>query len=90
MNTDRTTKLLLFCIALALWGLLMRPAFTPMPVKAEGSSSGQLVVVGEGQNARVFLLDAGNRVYRFSSNDLSVQAHAVFDVTKETYVNHTP
>jgi hypothetical protein len=34
---DRTTKLLLFCIALALWGLLMRPTFTPMPVKAEGS-----------------------------------------------------
>jgi hypothetical protein len=49
MTTDRTTKLLLFCIALALWGLLMRPTFTPMPVKAEGSSSGQLVVVGEGQ-----------------------------------------
>jgi hypothetical protein len=88
--TDRTTKLLLISIALALWGLLLCPAFTPIPARAAGSDGGQLVVVGAGQNARVFLLDAGNRVYRFSSNDLSVQARAVFDPAKETYVNHTP
>jgi len=90
MMTDRTTKLLLVCIALALWGLLMRPTFTPMSVKAEGSSSGQLAVVGEGQNARVFLLDPGNRLYRFSSNDLSVQAREIFDPATQTSVHHAP
>jgi hypothetical protein len=90
MNTDRTTKLLLVAIALALWGLLLRPAFTPVTANAQGSGGGQLVAVGEGQNARVFLLDPGNRLYRFSSNDLSVQARAIFDPAKETYVNHAP
>ena len=88
--TDRTTKVLLFSIALALWGLLMRPAFTPIPAKAAGSDNGQLVVVGEGQAARVFLLTPGGRLYRFSPDDLSVRAHAVFDPVKETYVSHAP
>jgi len=88
---DRTTKLLLFCIALALWGLLMRPAFTPIPAKAEGSSGGQLVVVGEGQTARVFLVTpSGQGLYRFSPNDLSVIAHARYDGVKDTFVSHTP
>jgi hypothetical protein len=90
MMADRTTKFLLFCIALALWGLLMGPTFTPIPAKAAGSDGGQLVVVGEGQAARVFLFTPGGRLYRFSSNDLSVQAQAVFDPAKETYVNHAP
>ena len=88
--TDRTTKLLLFCIALALWGLLMRPTFTPIPAKAAGTDAGQLVVVGEGQAARVFLFGPGGRLYRFSPEDLSVWAHAVFDAVKETYVSHAP
>ena len=90
MMTDRTTKFLLVCIALALWGLLMRPAFTPIPAKAAGSDNGQLVVVGEGPALRVFLFGPGGRLYRFSPDDLSVRAHAVFDAVKETYVSHTP
>lgn len=89
MTIDRTVKLLLFSIALALWGLLLRPAFTPVPVNAQGSSSSELVVVGEGQLAGLFLLRQGD-LYRFSPNDLSLQAKAVYDPAKQTYVNHAP
>jgi hypothetical protein len=32
--SDRTTKFLLTLIAIALWGLLLRPAFTPAPTHA--------------------------------------------------------
>jgi hypothetical protein len=32
---DRTTKLLLSLITLALWALLLRPAFTPVPSHAQ-------------------------------------------------------
>jgi hypothetical protein len=91
MNTDRTTQLLLLCIALALWGLLLRPAFTPVTANAQGSSGGQLVVVGSGQTASVFLLTpSGQGVYRFSPNDLSLSAHTHYDGPKDTFVNHTP
>jgi hypothetical protein len=88
---DRTTRFLLFCIALALWGLLLRPAFTPIATKAAGSDGGQLIVVGEGQAARLFFLTpSGGKLYRFSPEDLSVRAYATFDPAKDTYVNHTP
>jgi hypothetical protein len=90
MNTDRTAKLLLAAIALALWVLLMRPAFTPIPAKAAGPDSGQLVVVGEGQFVRVFLYTAGGSVYRFSPDDLSVRAHAYYDGVRGKYVNAAP
>jgi hypothetical protein len=87
MNTDRTTKMLLAAVALALWGLLMRPTFTPIPAKAAGGEGGQLVVVGEGQTAGVYLLTPnGQNLYRFSPNDLSVIAHAHYDFPKDTFV----
>ena len=34
---DRTTKTLLVLIAVALWGILLRPLFTPVAVRAEQS-----------------------------------------------------
>jgi hypothetical protein len=33
--TDRTAKALLVAIAVALWGILLRPLFTPAPVQAQ-------------------------------------------------------
>jgi hypothetical protein len=87
MITDRTTKLLLAAIALALWGLLMRPAFTPIPAKAAGGEGGNLVVVGTGQTAGIYLLSpSGHDLYRFSPNDLSVSAHSQYDVMKDTFI----
>ena len=35
MTTDRTTKTLLVLIAVALWGLLLRPLLTPAPAHAQ-------------------------------------------------------
>jgi len=35
MQTDRTTKLLLGAIAVALWGHLLMPLFTPRPAEAQ-------------------------------------------------------
>src|SRR5688572_14191768 len=35
MQTDRTTKILLSLIAAALWGLLLKPAFVPIPSEAQ-------------------------------------------------------
>ena len=36
MQTDRTTKTLLFLIAVALWGHLLKPALAPSPSHAQG------------------------------------------------------
>lgn len=36
MAIDRTTKLLLFALTLGVWGLLLRPVFTPETAKAQG------------------------------------------------------
>jgi hypothetical protein len=45
---DRTTKFLLVAVAVALWGLLLRPAFTPIPAQAQnGGSDSGLVVSGD-------------------------------------------
>lgn len=44
---DRTTKFLLVAIAVALWGLLLRPALTPIPAAAQNDArEGGLVVAG--------------------------------------------
>ena len=39
---DRTTKLMLALIILGLWGLLLRPAFMPVPIQAQQSQPLQL------------------------------------------------
>jgi hypothetical protein len=90
VNTDRTTKLLLAAIALALWGLLMRPTFTPIPIRAAESGGEHLIVSGEGTATRVYLYGPGARLFRFDADDLSVKARASFDVAKDTFVNHVP
>ena len=48
---DRGTKLLLLAIALALWGLLLRPAFTPNAAQAQSTAdvqgAGRMILTGE-------------------------------------------
>lgn len=53
---DRTSKVLLLAIAIALWGLLLRPLATPLPVQAQGEQRGQpgcpsVVVTDENEGA---------------------------------------
>lgn len=38
---DRTTKVLLLLIAIALWGLLLRPVLAPGPIRAEETAAGE-------------------------------------------------
>jgi hypothetical protein len=44
MQTDRTTKILLFLIAVALWGLLLRHIVDPMPLEAGAAVSSPMPV----------------------------------------------
>jgi hypothetical protein len=66
---DRTRKLLLFAIALALWGFLLRPAFSPNPAQAQGSDTGvqgagRMILTGDA----LYLYHADGNVYKFDRN----------------------
>jgi hypothetical protein len=65
---DRTIKQLLFAIALALWGLLLRPALTATPVQGTSTAS-QLAVVNHQGTTTAFVLQNGRlHVYGFVPN----------------------
>lgn len=71
--TDRTTRILLTLIAVALWGLLLRPVVSASPTLAAPQSSGcpALVVTQfrDGGDHNVYVVQDG-RLYRFTANDL--------------------
>jgi hypothetical protein len=86
---DRTTKFLLVVIALALWGLLLRPAATPIPTQAQdggGGISGGMVVTNQDVYMRV-----GTFIYRFD-RPLHPKDWASQDVGggQAKYVHHGP
>ena len=88
--TDRTTKLLLGLIVLALWGLLLRPALTPLPAKAApdapaGATNG-MVVTDRG----VYLYSSDGSLYLFDQS-LNLRARAIHDlnVAEGHYTFHT-
>jgi hypothetical protein len=59
---DRNTKLLLSAIAAALWALLLRPAFTPLP--AHGQAGGITPIASPRFAAPVVRIhDSSGRVY---------------------------
>jgi hypothetical protein len=75
---DRTTKLLLFAVALALWGLLLRPAFAPAPARAQstatdGTAATDGVIYSPGG---IFFSPGDGNLYKFDLN-LNLQARAV-------------
>jgi hypothetical protein len=86
---DRTTKFLLVAIALALWGLLLRPTITPIPAQAqgEGSSTTSSLVVTD----RDVYFRSGYNIYRFERN-LQLKDQAKLEVVNgETkYVHRGP
>ena len=74
---DRTTKLLLFAIALALWGFLLRPVFAPNPAQAQSSDpafqgDGRMILAGDA----LYLYHADGNVYKFDRN-LNLQQRAL-------------
>jgi hypothetical protein len=48
MQTDRTTKTLLFLITIALWGILIKSLFAPEPTIAQGLSNPVRIVGVDG------------------------------------------
>jgi hypothetical protein len=56
---DRTTKLLLAVIALALLGLLVRPFWTAAPVQAQSSPPPQIVAAQNGSSSYVLVTHDG-------------------------------
>ena len=85
---DRTTKFLLVVIALALWGLLLKPAATPIIAQAQdgGSSLGGMVVTDRDVYVRT-----GTNIYRFERNLMPKDLARVESVNGEAkYVHHSP
>jgi hypothetical protein len=88
--TDRTTKFLLIVIALALWGLLLRPSVTPIPALAQeggnGGTSGGMVVTDRDVYLRV-----GSSIFRFERN-LQLKDQASYDIVngQPKYVHQGP
>jgi hypothetical protein len=76
MTKDRTIKLLLFALILGVWGLLLRPSFTPTPAQAQekGSSPGTNGIVVTGDS--IFFAASDGSLYKFDLN-LNLQARAV-------------
>ena len=78
---DRTTKLMLALIILGLWGLLLRPVFTPLPTQAQQSQPLQLTapVLAINPNTGVlYLAPADGNLYLFDPNTLQLRARAVY------------
>jgi hypothetical protein len=85
--TQRTTMVLLLLLVIGVWGLLLRPAVTPIPVQAQNgggnNSSSGLVATPNG----LFLYTPAGYIYHFAP-DLSVQDRAVppnIDPNSATY-----
>lgn len=65
MSGDRTTKALLVLIAVALWGILLRPLVAPGPAQAQAArgATGQIPAItsvgGAGSEGLVYLVVNG-------------------------------
>ena len=56
--TQRTILVLLLLLVIGVWGLLLRPAITPLPVQAQNPEGNPISARG--------LLSAGNGLYVYS------------------------
>jgi hypothetical protein len=65
---DRTTKLLLFAVALALWGLLLRPLVTPTAVHGAAEDARLQVIDHQGTTTAFVLLRGRLYVYGMRPN----------------------
>jgi hypothetical protein len=76
MTTQRTTMVLLSLLVIGVWGLLLRPAATPIPVRAQNGSSNSsgfgLVATASG----IYLCTPSGYVYHFA-HDLTLQDRAL-------------
>jgi hypothetical protein len=76
---DRTTKMLLATIALALWGLLLRPVFTPVPIHADTAPAAPnpnpvFTVTDKG----LYLYHSDGNIYLFNPSNLALMSRAFY------------
>jgi hypothetical protein len=86
MMFDRTAKLLLALIVLGLWGLLLRPVFTPVPARAQVQSALQLtspVLAIHPTTGMVYLATPDGNLYLFDQNTLQLRAQAIYKLGLE-------
>jgi hypothetical protein len=78
---DRTTKLLLALLVLGIWALLLRPALTPVPVRAQQASTlsfpGPMLTINPVSGV-LYLAPPDGNVYLFDPNTLQLRARAVY------------
>ena len=78
---DRTTKILLALLVLGVWGLLLRPALTPVPVHAQQASTlsfpGPMLTINPVSGV-LYLAPSDGNVYLFDPNTLQLRARAVY------------
>src|ERR1041384_3555115 len=74
LMTQRITQILLLLLVIGVWGLLLRPAVTPLPVQAQdgGSNGSGLVSTSTG----LYYHTPNGYLYRFSA-DLTLLDRAV-------------
>ncbi len=77
---DRSTKLMLALIILGLWGLLLRPVFSPIPTQAQQALQLTAPVLAINPNTGVlYLAPADGNLYLFDPNTLQLRARAVYN-----------
>ena len=79
MTIDRTARTPLWLIALALWGLLLRPALVSTPARAQDAGAPAparccMQVV----NGGLYLYHQNGNVYRFDPTTLRLLAQAIY------------
>jgi hypothetical protein len=64
--TQRMTTVLLLLLVLGVWGLLLRPAITPIPVQAQdgGTRGSGLITTSNG----LYYAASSGYIYRFAPN----------------------
>jgi hypothetical protein len=80
---DRTTKILLTLIAIALWVQLLIPMFIPVATKAQSTQekqtiarakSGPIPVAVDADAGLVYVVTADGMLYQYTASDLRKQA----------------
>ena len=72
--TQRTTLALMLLLVIGVWGLLLRPAVTPLPVQAQGGGSNGSGLVST--SSGLYYYTPNGYIYRFSA-DLTLSDRAV-------------
>jgi hypothetical protein len=86
---DRTTKLLPVVIALALWGLRLRPGITPLPAQAQ--DGGVNTATGMVVTDRDVYIRSGTSLFRFERNLVLKDCASIEVVNGDSrYVHHSP